>query len=256
MPGRERLKTKPRRAEQQSDFWYNAIMNIVPPSLPLQARNSLRSRPRAGVFLKAAMLVVVVLFAARVAAWATDLAPSLTVPKEQGRIEVYLFRGDGCSRCEEEKRFLSGLAHGHSDLDVRVFEVLHDSKNLNMLIALMNAHGRQASGVPVTFIGDGVFEGFSKPVQAAMERAIKECRERSCADPAAVLKGREYAAGHGAPGPDGGPGRSNGPAVRPPAFRQVSTCAVYRSRCSPLPSRDWTASIPAPSSCCCRFWGS
>jgi hypothetical protein len=167
-------------------------MRIVLQSLPLHARNPLRLRPRAGVLLKAAMLVVVVLFAARVAARATDLAPSPTVPREQGRIQVYLFWGEGCSHCEEEKRFLSGLANSHPDLDVRAYEVLRDGKNLNMLIALMNAHGRQASGVPVTFIGDGVFEGFSNPVQAAMVRAIKECRERPCADPAAALKGREY----------------------------------------------------------------
>jgi hypothetical protein len=168
-------------------------MHIGPQSIPLQSRNSLRLWPRACILLKAAVFVAVVLFAARVAAWAADSAPSLTVPREQGRIEVYLFWGEGCSRCEEEKRFLSGLAHGHSDLDVRVFEVLHDSKNLDMLITLMNAHGRPVSGVPVTFIGDAVFEGFSKSVQVAIERAIKDCREHSCANPAAVLKGRKYA---------------------------------------------------------------
>jgi hypothetical protein len=139
------------------------------------------------------MLVLVVLFASCISGWATDLMPLVTVPQGQGRIKVYLFWGEGCAHCEEEKRFLSGLADGHSDLDVRLFEVLRNRKNLNMLIALTNAHGRPASGVPVTFIGDGVFEGFSKPIQAAIERKVKECRERSCADPAAVLNGRGYA---------------------------------------------------------------
>jgi hypothetical protein len=186
--------------------------------LPLQTGNSLRLRPLASFFLKAAMLVVVVLFAARTSAWAADTAPSLTVLQKQGRIEVYLFWGEGCSHCDEEKRFLSGLAHSHPDLDVRAFEVLRDRKNLNMLISLMNAHGKRASGVPVTFIGDGVFEGFSRPVQAAMERAIEECRERSCADPGAVLKGRDYARAMDRPGQPAAPGGAAGPAVAPLLF--------------------------------------
>jgi hypothetical protein len=193
-------------------------MCIVPRSLPLQAGNSLRLRPRAGFLLKATMLIVVVLFVGRTSAWAADLAPSLTVPQKHGRIAVYLFWGEGCNHCEEEKRFLSGLAQGYPELDVRMFEVLRDRKNLNMLIALMNAHGKQASGVPVTLIGDRVFEGFSRPIQAAMERAIKECRERSCADPAAVLKGRDYAGVMERPGRTAAPGGAAEPASALPLF--------------------------------------
>jgi hypothetical protein len=169
-------------------------MHIVLKSLLPKARNTPHSGPRFGVLLKAAILVVVVLLVVHIQAWATDLAPSFTVPQEKGRIGIYLFWGEGCSHCEEEKRFLSDLAHSHPDLDVQVFEVLRDRKNLNMLIAMMNAHERQTSGIPVTFIGNKVFAGFSKTIQAEMDRAIKDCRERSCADPVAVLKGQKYAA--------------------------------------------------------------
>jgi hypothetical protein len=181
--------------------------------------------PRVGFLLKAAMLVVVVLFVAQTSAWAADLAPSLTVPQKQGRIEVYLFWGEGCSRCDEEKLFLSGLAQGYPELDVRAFEVLRDRKNLNMLIALMNAHGKEASGVPITFIGDRVFEGFSRPIQAAMEQAIKECRERSCADPAAVLKGRGYAGAMEHLGRTAAPGGAAEPAFASPLFGSLDRSA-------------------------------
>jgi hypothetical protein len=207
---------KLRRAEQKS-FCYNGIMCIVPQALPLQAGNSLRLRPRANCLLKAALLVVVVLFVTRTSAWAAD-AHLLTGPQKQGRIEVYLFWGAGCSHCEEEKRFLSGLSQGYPELDVRMFEVLRDRKNLKMLIALMNAHGKRASGVPITFIGEGVFEGFSKPIQTAMEWAIKKCREQSCADPASVLKGRNYAGAMERPGGTAAPGGTGGPAFAPPLF--------------------------------------
>jgi thiol-disulfide isomerase/thioredoxin len=193
-------------------------MCFVPQLLPLLAGSSLRLRARAGFLLKVAMLVVVMLFAARTSAWAADLAPSLTVPQKKGGIEVYLFWGEGCSHCDEEKRFLSDLEQGYPELEVRMFEVLRERKNLNMLIALMDARGKQASGVPVTFIGDRVFEGFSKPIQAAMEGAIKECRERSCPDPAAVLKGRDYAGAMQRLGRTAAPAGAAEPAFASPLF--------------------------------------
>ncbi len=112
--------------------------------------------------------------------------------EQDNRIEVHLFWGDGCAHCEEEKRFLALLAHDHPDLDIREYEILHSDQNLKLLTALMNAHARQTSGVPITFIGSQVFEGFSKQIQVAIERTISECRKQSCTDPVDILKGQAY----------------------------------------------------------------
>jgi hypothetical protein len=117
---------------------------------------------------------------------------SRTSPLQDSKVNVYLFWGEGCTHCEEEKRFFAILLHDHPYLDIREYEVLHNNQNLKLLTALMNVHARQASGVPITFIGNQIFEGFSKRIQGAMERAIRECRERSCRDPADLLKEQGY----------------------------------------------------------------
>ncbi len=158
--------------------------------------NSRCPRTQTGFFLKATALFLALLFFAQTAPRRADAQAAHSPGKEQdSRIEVYLFWGEGCSHCEEEKGFLSALAHDHPDLDIREFEVLHSDQNLKLLTALMSAHGRQTSGVPITFIGSEVFEGFSRHIQGEMERAIGECRERSCTDPADILKGQAHSRG-------------------------------------------------------------
>ncbi len=159
------------------------------------AENSFCPRSRINSFLKAMTLFLALLFIAQTApCWADAQATHAPPGREQdGRIEVYLFWGEGCSHCEEEKRFLSALSRDHRDLDIREFEVLQNEQNLKLLVDLMHAHARQTSGVPITFINDRVFEGFSKQIQGEMERAIEECRKGPCPDPADILKGQAHA---------------------------------------------------------------
>jgi hypothetical protein len=162
---------------------------------PIQnAGDPLRSRIRTAFFLEFLTLFLALLFIARPAPCGADTRRPHDPGREQGRKTlVYLFWGIGCSHCGEEKRFLSSLAHDHPGLEVREFEVLHNEENLKFLAALMNAHARQASGVPITFVGSRVFEGFSKQIRGLLERAIRDCEKGSCTDPADALKGREYA---------------------------------------------------------------
>jgi hypothetical protein len=164
--------------------------------------------PLNGYHLKAAMLFITLLFAFAANARSAEHAyppPMInsegsgqvphslrTSPLQDSKVDVYLFWGEGCTHCEEEKRFLTGLSKEHHDLDIREYEVLHDRRNLRLLTDLMKVHGRQTSGVPITFIGSRVFEGFSRQIQSAMERTISECRKQSCTDPADLLKKGGY----------------------------------------------------------------
>lgn len=159
----------------------------------LATEHSLCPRTQIGSLLKALTFFLALLFIAQTAPCRADAQAPHSPGKEQdSRIEVYLFWGVGCSHCEEEKRFLSLLAHDHPDLDLREFEVLNNDQNLKLLTDLMKAHARQASGVPITFIGSEVFEGFSKQIQGEMESALRECGKRSCTDPADILKGQAH----------------------------------------------------------------
>ncbi|MGE5173437.1 MAG: TlpA family protein disulfide reductase [Betaproteobacteria bacterium] len=107
-----------------------------------------------------------------------------------GTIIVYLFWGTGCPHCEDEKRYLAELQRKYPDVEVKECEVFYNKQNRSLLTGLLKVHGMQASGVPITFVDDKVFVGFSQQTKEAMEKAIRACRVKSCVDPADFLKDR------------------------------------------------------------------
>ena len=114
------------------------------------------------------------------------------LPRAQdAKIVVYLFWGTGCPHCEKEKRFLAEIKHANPALEIRDYEVLYSSQNRDLLAALLKAQGTQASGVPITFIGNRVFRGFSLSTKEAMENMIRECGKQNCVDPGELLKAAE-----------------------------------------------------------------
>ncbi|MCU0267328.1 MAG: thioredoxin family protein [Acidimicrobiales bacterium] len=76
-------------------------------------------------------------------------------------VVLELFWGDGCPHCAAEKRFLEGLAAEQPDLEVRQYEVWYDDANRDLLQDRADELGFDASGVPVTIVGDRVWIGFS-----------------------------------------------------------------------------------------------
>ncbi len=111
------------------------------------------------------------------------------VPKkgEQKTVVVYFFWGRGCPHCEKEKGFLSELQRANPSLNVRDYEVWYDKKNAALLSSLLTARGMRSSGVPITFVDQEVFAGFSRQSQAGIAGLIEACRTRTCIDPADVL---------------------------------------------------------------------
>jgi thiol-disulfide isomerase/thioredoxin len=107
------------------------------------------------------------------------------------KVVVYLFWGTGCPHCEKEKRFLADMKLTNPALEIRDYEVLYNSQNRDLLAALLRAHGAQASGVPITFIDNRVFRGFSLQTKEAMENTMRECRKKNCVDPGELLKDAE-----------------------------------------------------------------
>jgi hypothetical protein len=103
-------------------------------------------------------------------------------------VPIYLFWGEGCAHCEQERAFLTRLGRGDPRLQIREYEVLKNKRNLQLMTDLMEQHGKQPVGVPVTFIGDRLFMGFSDRIRDLMARAVEECRAAPCVDPVELLK--------------------------------------------------------------------
>lgn len=107
---------------------------------------------------------------------------------QRDTIIVYFFRGKGCPHCEEEEIFLAGLRRDRPSLEVKDYEVWYNKENAGLMAAMLRAHGVKSSGVPVTFVDDQMFSGFSAQTRAAIEKAITECSEVPCGDPAERLR--------------------------------------------------------------------
>jgi glutaredoxin len=108
-----------------------------------------------------------------------------------GKIIVYFFWGRGCPHCEREMRFLRELKRSQPSLEIRDYEVWHYQENAALLARLLRAHGVPSSGVPVTFVHNRLFSGFTAGIRLQIEQAIEECSRFSCGDPAELLAGTD-----------------------------------------------------------------
>lgn len=102
----------------------------------------------------------------------------------EGTTVVYFFWGRGCPHCEEEQEFLDGLQRALPSLEIRAYEVWYHRENAGLLAAMLRAHGVPSSGVPVTFVDDRFFSGFSAQTRGALEEVIRGCGVAPCGDPA------------------------------------------------------------------------
>ncbi|MEW6053019.1 MAG: hypothetical protein AB1552_04405 [Nitrospirota bacterium] len=103
---------------------------------------------------------------------------------------VYFFWGRGCPHCEEEKVFLSEMKKQYPGMKVMDYEVWYDEHNAELLRAMAAAYKMKASGVPVTFISENAFIGFSSDLRVKMTEAFQTCISHECADPGQILSGK------------------------------------------------------------------
>lgn len=112
-----------------------------------------------------------------------DIKKNNETKKEAKKVLIYFFEGTGCPFCEKEKVFLNELMSKHKNLDIRQYEVWHNRENALLMAKMLNAYGLQPQGVPVTFIGEKVFIGFSEQIKADIKKAIERCSDIECPDP-------------------------------------------------------------------------
>ena len=123
----------------------------------------------------------------------TVLSPSLLAQEPPGEgaggrvgadrssVVIDFFWGDGCPYCAREHAFLTQLEERYPSLQVRSYEVWHHKENIPKLFEVSRAHGIEPRAVPLTFIGDAHWVGFSQQHATQIEEAVKSCLSDSCA---------------------------------------------------------------------------
>jgi len=98
-------------------------------------------------------------------------------PKINGStVLVYLFWGEGCPHCADEEQFLLEIAPNYN-LDVKKYEVWHNQSSMEIFRKMAAAYGVSPDGVPMTFIGESYFVGFSDAIKSQIESKIIFCTQ-------------------------------------------------------------------------------
>lgn len=108
---------------------------------------------------------------------------SFSGSSSKNSVLLYFFWGDGCPHCAKEKEFLSVLKKKYPQLEIKDYEVWYNLASRQLLLTMSKSYNINPSGVPVTFIGDKAFIGFSEKTASQIEETLKYCLKNTCKDP-------------------------------------------------------------------------
>ena len=104
------------------------------------------------------------------------LFPNLVSAKE--KVNVYIFRGDGCPHCENALEFLNGLEESEKEkFNLIQYEVWNDSKNKTLMTKVANKLGETTTSVPYIIIGKKSFNGYDEEIGKSILEEIDSMYE-------------------------------------------------------------------------------
>ena len=124
-------------------------------------------------------------------------ASAIDKPKvtDHEKINVYIFRGSGCSHCYDALNFLYGLDGEYDDyFTVVTYEVWNNQNNSALAKAVASKLGDEMGGVPYIVIGEKSFAGFGSSTGTEMiETALDYYQSKKYKDVvASVIKAGSY----------------------------------------------------------------
>jgi cytochrome c biogenesis protein CcdA len=114
---------------------------------------------------------ILFLFALMLLAGGTQAQGSGT---ESENVRMFVFWGEGCPHCDEQKPFLRELEQRYPDLEIREFEVFRTNAHHPFFIALALTHGIEPGSVPTVFVGGRAYVGDGPQIRREMEQTIRQ----------------------------------------------------------------------------------
>ena len=97
---------------------------------------------------------------------------------EDDKINLYLFYGQECPHCEEERIWLDKIIKEYDNkINVYYFEVWHNDENVIIMNKAKEKLEITSNNIPLTIISDKYYVGFSDTVASRIEENIKESLE-------------------------------------------------------------------------------
>ena len=110
-------------------------------------------------------------------------AAAAAAAAERHPVPIYFFWGQGCPYCDQQKVFLTALIADHPNAVVYDFEVYQVMENRTLMAAMAAAFGRPVTGVPMTFIGDETWTGYSAAIGRQMRDSVERYGAYAAPDP-------------------------------------------------------------------------
>jgi len=103
----------------------------------------------------------------------------LDVEKEEEKINIYLFYGNGCPHCAKEEEVLKNLEEKYKDkLNIYKYETWDNAENRKLMLEVKEMLGEEKrESVPFTIIGDETYLGYSGWVGVDIEKQIRNYLE-------------------------------------------------------------------------------
>ena len=133
--------------------------------------------------MKKVLLFLILLIPFNICALSNDyvdkVANIVGVTPEDNKVSLYLFHGQECPHCEEERTWLDSIKDTYNDdLNIYYYEIWHDDVNAKYAEKVRSLYGVERVGVPLTIIGDEYFIGFSSTIKSKMENKINSYIEK------------------------------------------------------------------------------
>ncbi len=98
----------------------------------------------------------------------------VNVEVEEEKINLYLFRGEGCPHCRDEEKWLKQIKEKYKEyLNIYDFEVWYSKENQEKYFEVAERLEINTNSVPFTIIGEKAFVGYSSSISSNIEKAIK-----------------------------------------------------------------------------------
>lgn len=104
-------------------------------------------------------------------------------------VNLYLFYGEGCPHCAQEMRALEPYIAEQDNITYSKFEIYYNPINQKLMKQVGEKLKIDASGVPLTIVGDEAFIGYSTTTGAEIRDRLGYCSTNACPDSVAEIVG-------------------------------------------------------------------
>ena len=94
--------------------------------------------------------------------------------KSSKEVNLYFFRGEGCSHCAEAEAWFESIEEEYGEyFKIVDYETWNDADNAELMQTVAKARGESADGVPYIIIGNQSWNGFAADYEDEILAAIK-----------------------------------------------------------------------------------